>query len=92
MTVGGSTITYDVSNGQLTREVDSGTPQTITSDTVVVNTTTRPLTFTRLENSNSVFSPNKKYVTIKIDLNISYNSLSPDWQYDEDKRATISLR
>ena len=48
LTVGSSTITYDVSAGKLRRQTDSDAPEQITSDNVEVNVSDAPLTFTRL--------------------------------------------
>jgi len=86
MTLSGSTITYSVSSGQLKRQVNSETPETITSDKVTVATPT----FTRLENTNTVL--NKTVVSIEIDITMSYNSTSPDYQYSERKKTTAALR
>ncbi len=86
MTVGGSTITYDVSGGQLRRKVDAGTAVPVTAATVTVATPT----FTRLENTNAVLSVT--IVTIQSDLTISNTSTSPDKQYSQRKKSTAALR
>lgn len=82
----GLTITYNVSSGQLKRQVNSETPETITSDKVTVTTPT----FTRLENENTVLD--KIIVSIKTDISMTYNSESPDYQYSEGKKTTTALR
>lgn len=86
MTVNGSTVTYDVLGGELRRQLNSETPQIITSDKVTVATPA----FTRLENTNQVLG--KTIVSIEIDINMTYNSQSPDYQYSERKKTTVALR
>lgn len=91
--INSTTITYDVStDGHLRRKVNTSTPELITEDGVEVNTTTKPMVFTRLENNNPVFLPKKTGVAISIFLNIRYKTTSPDWMYDETKQTTILLR
>ena len=82
----GLTITYNVSSGQLKRQVNSETPQTITSDKVTVATPT----FTRLENINTVLP--KTVVSIETNISMTYKSESPDYQYSEGKKTTTALR
>lgn len=87
MTVGGATITYDVSGGQLRRQVNAGTPVAITPTTVTVATPT----FTRLHNTNTVLSVT--IVTIQSDLTVSTPTTgSPDKQYSQRKKSTAALR
>lgn len=88
-TVSGSTITYCIVSNQLRRQAgagscDSNSP-TITSPNVIISAAN----FTRLENTNSVLS--KTMVSIEADLQASYNSTSPDWQYSEQKETTVIL-
>lgn len=88
-TVSGSTVTYCIASNQLRRQVgagscDSNSP-TITSPNVIISAAN----FTRLENTNSVLS--KTMVSIEADLQASYNSTSPDWQYSEQKETTVVL-
>lgn len=92
MTIGSSTIQYDVVGGQLRRQFDSSTPQFITDDIVEVNTTTNPIIFTRLENINTVFLPPKKAVSIQYTMFIRYKSDSRDWRYSENKVTSVMLR
>lgn len=92
LVAGGNTITYDVSGGQLRRQMNADQPDIITSGLVEVNTTNEPILFTRMENTNAIFSPPKKIISIEIFMNIRYKSASPDMQYKESKRTTISLR
>ena len=82
----GSNITYNVSSGQLKRQVNSETPETITSDKVTVATPT----FTRLENTNTVLP--KTVISIETNISVTYNSESPDYQYSESKKTTTALR
>lgn len=90
MTVSGSLVKYCVQNGQLYRETTvaacSASSETVTPSSVTMGTPT----FTRLENTNS--SLNKTIISIEINLNSSFNSASPDWQYSESKKTTVSLR
>jgi hypothetical protein len=92
LVIGADTITYDVYGGQLRRKINSNSPETITSDITEVNATDEPLTFMRLENTNSIFSPPKTTVSVEIAMKIKYKSESPDWQYNEKKVTAISLR
>ena len=93
VTVSGETITYDVTSlGRLRRAVNSSTPDYITDDTVVVNTTTAPLIFTRLENNNPVFLPAKTGVAVQFSLNIRYRNISPESNYSQTKKTTVLMR
>jgi prepilin-type N-terminal cleavage/methylation domain-containing protein len=93
LSVNSSTITYSSSaDGYLKRQVNSSTPESLTEDSVAVNTSTVPLTFSRLENNNPIFLPQKTGVAIQVMINIKYRSESPDWQYNETKKTTILLR
>lgn len=88
-TASSSNVSYCVSGGRLRREISGScgvSSDPITSDTVTVNS----LVFTRLENTNPILS--KTIVNIRIQLNISYNSSSPDWQHSESKETTIGIR
>lgn len=87
-----STITYSVASGKLRRQVDSNPPEDITSDNVEVDMVDSPLTFTRLENVNTVFDPPKTNISIEIAMKIKYRSSGPQYQYAESKKTTISLR
>ena len=86
MTVGGQTITYDVSGGQLRRQVGVGTPEAITSDRVTVSTPT----FLRLENTNIVLA--KTTISVQIDLTISSTALVGGSAFSANKKTTISLK
>lgn len=84
--VSSATTTYDVSSGQLRRQVGTSTPEVLTSDAVTVNT---PV-FTRLENTNTVLG--KTIVSIEADLTIQNSGTSPDETFSARKRTTVSLR
>lgn len=86
LTVSGASTTYDVSGGQLRRQVGAGAQEPITATTVTVSAPT----FTRLDNTNTYLS--KTIISIKVDLTMSYNSASPDYQYSQRKISTASLR
>lgn len=90
MTIGGDSITYEVSGGKLQRKVNAGEPETITDDTVEVTSSTTPLVFSRLENNNPNYSD--PAVSIQIQMNMAYKSTSPDWQYNQTKKTSVLLR
>jgi len=85
----GSTLEYCIASNQLRRQ-ENGTcndsSPTITSDKVKVEN----LSFNRIENSNTNFS--KVIVGIEVNITISYNATSPDWQYSASKKTTISQK
>lgn len=90
ISIGGSPVKYCVQGGQLRRETTvaacSASSEAVTSSIVAMGTPT----FTRLENTNTTLS--KTIISIEISLTASYNSPSPDWQYSENKKTTVSLR
>lgn len=81
----GVVIVYDVLGGVLRRQEGVATAVNITSPNTIVST---PV-FTRIENTNAVFS--KTQVTIKVNMTFSYNSTSSDWIYSTSLQTTISL-
>lgn len=85
LTIGGNTVSYGVTDGRLTRQVDSGTPEYITSDKVNISY----IMFFRRENSNSTLT--KKVIDVEINLTGAYNSSSPDWQYSQSVKTSVSL-
>lgn len=87
LVVDSQTITYDVSGGQVRRQVGVSTAENITSSSTV--TFAAPM-FYRSENTNTVLS--KTTVSITATLSASYNGANPERQYSESKRATMSLR
>lgn len=90
LSINGNTTTYSVVGGQLQRQVNVLTPDTITDATVVVNTTTIPLVFARFENNNAVFASSS--ASVQIQMNIRYGGTSPDMQYNETKKTTVLMR
>lgn len=87
--VSGASVYYCVQGGELRRE--SGVPcspssGTISGNRVVVDSAS----FTRIENTNAVLS--RTAISVAIEITMSYNSASPDWDYTETKKTTISLR
>jgi prepilin-type N-terminal cleavage/methylation domain-containing protein len=89
MTISGVSVQYCVTSGVLRRQsgaVCTGASEAMTPATVVVST---PL-FTRYENANIALS--KTITSIEIDLSAAYNSTSPDFQYSENKKTSITLR
>ncbi len=85
-TVGSDTITYDLSGGQVRRRVGSGAREPINSSEANVTA----LTFTRLENTNTVLTTT--VVTIEVKMDASYSGGGSDRQYSTSKKKTISLR
>jgi len=85
LTRDGVTILYDVSSGVLRRKEGAASPVNVTNS----NTTVGTPTFTRIENTNTVFS--KTSIAIKINMNFSYNSTSPDWAYSASLQNTVNL-
>ena len=80
----GVTIIYDVSGGALRRQVGAASPSNITNNFISVSTPT----FTRIENTNNIFS--KTDVSIKVNMTFNYNSTSPDWSYSTSLQTTIN--
>ncbi len=89
-TITGGNVTYCVIEGRLHREPAggncTGASETITYSSVSVEN----ILFTRLENTNTVLP--KTVVSIVINLDIKYNSASPEWQYSSSKQTAVSLR
>lgn len=85
LTRSGVTIVYDVSGGSLRRKEGVADPTNITNSNIFVSTPT----FTRIENTNSVF--NTANITIKINMTFGYNSTSPDWAYSTSLQTTVNL-
>lgn len=85
LTLGSETITYEVSDGRLRRQLNSATPEPITATTVVV---AAPV-FARLENLNSVLGA--ATVTVQTALSISSASAAPDRQFSETRSFSTSL-
>jgi type II secretory pathway pseudopilin PulG len=85
LTISGASIKYTVNNNRVTRQVDSNPFEYITTDSVRVN----ELSFTRLENINTVL--NKKRISVEINIAGVYNSTSPDWQYSQSEKTSVDL-
>jgi prepilin-type N-terminal cleavage/methylation domain-containing protein len=85
LTISGASVKYTLNNNRVTRQVDAAPFEYITSDTVKINN----LYFNRLENINTVF--NKKRISVEINISASYNSASPDWQYNQSDRTSVDL-
>lgn len=85
LTVGGQSIKYTVTGTQVSRQIDVQTPEYITTNLVKINS----LVFTRLENINTIL--NKKRISLEIDISGSYNSTSPDLNYSQGQKTTVSL-
>ena len=84
LTRGGVSIVYDVTNGTL-RRTENGTTTNITNTNISVGTPT----FTRTENTNSIF--NITSVSINATMVFSYNSTSPDWNYSATLDTSVNL-
>lgn len=80
-----TTIVYDISAGILRRKEGAASPSNITSSNISVSAPT----FTRIENTNPVFSTTN--VTIKINMTFNYNSTSPDWTYSSSLQTAVDL-
>lgn len=85
LTRAGVTIVYDISGGILRRKEGTADPVNITNSNITVSTPT----FTRIENTNLVFS--RTNVAVKINMTFGYNSNSPDWAYSASLQTTASL-
>ena len=85
LAAGGDTIRYFASSSQLFRQVNANAPERITGSNVKIDS----INFKRLENTNTVLK--KKRVSVEISLAVSYNSLSPDWQYSASDKTTAEL-
>lgn len=80
-----TTIIYDISGGVLRRKEGAASAVNITNSNITVSTPT----FTRIENTNLVFSSTS--VAIKINMTFGYNSTSPDWKYSTSLQTTVNL-
>lgn len=83
----GVTIIYDVSGGVLRRKEGISSPENITGSNITVSSPS----FTRIENTNLVFSSNNKNTVISISMVFGYNSSSPDWSYSTMLRTAVGL-
>lgn len=89
LTVSGATVRYCVTSGVLRRQVGgtcTSSSEAMTPSTVTVQT---PV-FTKYANTNTVLS--KTVTSIEINLQAVYNSNSPDFQFSETKRTSVTLR
>lgn len=90
MTIGGQTVTYDLSGGELRRKVGTQALESITASTTVNVTNAR---FTRLENANLIpTSLSATTTSIRITLSMQHRSTSPDYQYTDSATTTVTLR
>jgi len=85
LTRGGVIIVYDVSGGALRRQEGTNTPINLTNSNVLVSA---PL-FTRIENTNTLFSDTD--VSLRINMTFSYNSNNPDWIYSTSLQTAVGL-
>jgi prepilin-type N-terminal cleavage/methylation domain-containing protein len=86
ISVGGNNIKYATTTDNFLKREFNSSPENLTSDRVSIT----KLTFTRLENKNIFLD--KTFISIQIEIGAKYNSDSPDWQYNENKKTTVSLR
>lgn len=86
LTRAGTTIVYDVSSGVLRRKEGVAMPVNLTNSNITVGTPT----FTRIENTNVVFTSSKNIV-IKISMTFSYNGSGSDWVYSNSLQTSINL-
>jgi len=85
LTIASDTIKYFASSSLLFRQTNTNAPEQITTSKVKINS----INFKRLENYNAVLK--KKRVSVEISFTISYNSLSPDWQYNLSDKTTAEV-
>jgi prepilin-type N-terminal cleavage/methylation domain-containing protein len=85
LTRNNETIIYDVSGGVLRRKESISSPVNITNSNILVGAPS----FTRIENTNSVF--NTTNVSIKINMTFNYSGTSPDWAYSASLETTVDL-
>lgn len=87
--VASSSIEYTLDGTRIKRQVtqfdSSQSFEYITPDTVKINS----LYFFRLENVNSVLS--KRKISVEMNVQGSYNSTSPEWQYSQNERISADL-
>lgn len=89
LTISGSSVGYCVTSGVLRRQAGGlcgASSEAITPSTVQV---TPPL-FIKYENTNTALG--RTITSVEVNLQASYNSASPDFQFSETKRTTITLR
>jgi len=85
LTIASDTIKYFASSSLLFRQTNTNAPEQITTAKVKIDS----INFKRLENYNAVLK--KKRVSVEISFTISYNSLSPDWQYGSSDKTTAEV-
>ncbi len=85
LTRAGVSIVYDVLAGVLRRKEGVASPVSVTNPNIFVGTTT----FTRIENTNTVF--NTTNVSIQIYMTFRYNATSTDWSYTDSLQTSVNL-
>jgi len=85
LTVGTDIIKYSINASRISRQINTNPIEYISSTNVKINS----LYFSKLENINSVLS--KKKVSVEINLAASYNSNSPDYQYQQSLQTSVDL-
>lgn len=86
--IGSDTISYATTTDNKLQRSKNGVPETVTSDAVKINS----LSFKRLENINPIFGTSTAFVSVEVNVSAGYRSESPDWQYEESKKATVGIR
>lgn len=80
-----TTIVYDVVSGVLRRKEGAAAAVNVTGSNITVGAPT----FTRIENTNTVFSTTD--VSIRVSMAFSYNSTSPSWSYSTTLQTAVNL-
>ncbi len=85
LTRDGVSIVYDVLAGVLRRKIGAASPVSVTNSNIFVDTAT----FTRIENTNTVFSTTN--ISIQIIMAFRYNATSTDWSYSDSLQTSVNL-
>lgn len=87
LTIGVNSIKYtrDINTNRVSRQINTEPIEYISSNNVKIS----DLYFSKLENINNVL--NKKRVSVEINIFASYNSSSPDYQYQQNVKTTVDL-
>jgi prepilin-type N-terminal cleavage/methylation domain-containing protein len=85
LTRAGVTIVYDISSGVLRRKEGAASPINVTTANITVSTPT----FTRLENTNTLFSTTD--ISIKIAMTFSYAGTGVGWNYSDSLQTVVAV-
>jgi len=85
VTVSGQSVKYTITNNKISRQVGVQAVEYITSDAINITA----LSFTRLENVNSVL--NKKRISVEIIMTGEYAGSNPELRYQQSQKTTAVI-